>query len=262
MDADQVRLALHGVVQAQLGKIAVAGVDVVQIDVLHGQCNHPAPGNVLFGQQEQGGISKEILHVGQAESGLHGDFLFPQVVIQVKQVGKAHDLGHVLVHLRELVQHIALCQRQRLLEGGRRHGQGAGVQESVKVTQNLVLQGDQERIVRLFHRHLSAVIGYALNSHALRVLCHLDIAVGHRLHLHLGKGDLFALAHGRAALQSAVNAGLVGYQLRAGCLADGPHNAQDGAQRVPVVVEPGNEIHLAGGNVKLRRFGQILFCSH
>ena len=261
MDADQIGLALHGVVQAQLGKVAVAGVHIVQVDVFHGQSNHLLGGDVLLRQQEQSAVAHEVLHVVDAEHGLHGDLLVAQVIVSVDDVGKAHNLGHVLVQTGKLVQHLALSHGQSALPRLLGHLQSAGTEEGVEVGQDLVLQGHEESLVSLLHGNISAVLCHALDGHALGILVNVDIAIGNRLHLHLGEGDLVTLSHS-AALETAVHAGLVGNQLRAGGLADGPHDAQDVPQCVPVISEAGHEIHLTGGSGKLRGSCYVSFRSH
>ena len=61
---------------------------------------------------------------------------------------------------------------------------------------------------------------------------------------------------------TAVHLCLIGNQLSAGGFADRPRNAQNRAQCVPVVVEPGHEIHLTGGSRVLRSCSYVRFCCH
>ena len=262
MDADQVGFALNSVVQAQLGKVAVTGVNIVEVDVLHRQRNNRALCNVLVRQQEQGAVAKEVLHVVQAENGLHGNFFVAQIVVSVQNVGKTNDLGNVLVHTRKLVQHLALRHSKRPLPCGLAQRQSAGAQEGIKLTQNLILESHQKSIVGLFHGHVSAVLGNGFQCYALGVLGDLDISVGDRLHLHFGERNLVTLGNRSAALQRTVNAGFVRHQLSARCLADRAHNAHNVAQRVPVVRESRYKIDLADGGRKLTGSGHIVFSSH
>ena len=261
MNADQVGLALHGVVQAKLGKVAVAGVHIVQVDVFHGQSDHLLGGDVLLRQQEQSAVAHEVLHVVYTEHGLHGDLLIAQVIVSVDDVGKAHHLGHVLVETGKLVQHLSFCHRKSALPGLFRYLERAGAEEGVEIGQHLVLKRHEESLVGLLYGDVSAVLRHALDGHALGILGNVDVAIGNRLHLHLGEGDLVTLSHG-AALETAVHAGLVGNQLRAGSLADRTHNAHDVAQCVPVVSKAGHEIHLTGGSGKLGRSCYVSFRSH
>ena len=124
------------------------------------------------------------------------------------------------------------------------------------------MQGNQESVVRLFYGDLCAVFGHALDGNALCVLGHFDIAIGDGRNLHLGEGDLVAFRYGGTALQIAVYLCLVGYQFRAGGLADRPHNAQNGAQCVPVIVEPGYKVHLSRGRGELCGNRYVFFCCH
>nr|DAS59598.1 MAG TPA: hypothetical protein [Caudoviricetes sp.] len=262
MHTNQVGFALDGIVQAQLGEIAVGGVDVVQVDVLHRDGNDLVAGDVFCGKQEQSGITHEILNIGQAECGLRGDFLVAQIAVEVQNVGKADNLGNITIHAGKLVQHVALCQSKALLPSGSSYSQRASVQEGVEVAQNLVLQGDKERLVGLFNGNICAVLGDCLNGYALGILGNLNVAVGFGRDLHLGQRNLIALSNGRTASQSAVNSGLIGDQLRAGGLADGAHNAHDGAQRVPVLAKAGDKVNLPGIDSNLGSGSQVRFCSH
>src|SRR5699024_4932627 len=119
----QVGFALYGVVQAQPRELAVAGVGVVQIDVLrrggdHGVARDGGLAGHAGGQQEQGRIAHKVLDIVDTELGLHGDVRRAQVVVGVQDVGKAHNGGDVLRHARKLVQHFALRLGQGGLPGG------------------------------------------------------------------------------------------------------------------------------------------------
>ena len=261
MNADQVGFTLHGVIQAELGKIAVAGIDIVQVDVFHRKRNHLVRGDVLLRQQDQRAVAEEILNVVDAEHCLHRDFLVAEIAVRIEDVGKADDLGHVLVKTGELVQHLALCHRKSTLPRLLRQLQRAGAEEGVEIGQHLILQRNKERLVGLFNRNVRAVFRNAFQRHALGILRNLNVVVCHRLDLHFRERNLVALCDS-AALEAAVNACLIGNKLRAGCLADRTHNAENRPQRVPVVSEPGDEIHLTCGGGKLSGSSYVSLCSH
>ena len=263
MNADQVSFALDGVVQPQLAEVAVAGVDVVQVDVFHRGGDDLVLRDVLSRQKEKSAIAEEVLDVAHAEGGLHGNILVAEVIISVKDVGKAHNLGHVLIHARELLKYLRLAHGKRALPARfTSHFQRASAEESVKVGQNLRLQGVDERLIGLFNGDFRAVLGDALNADALGVLGDFDIAVGRGCNFELGERDFLALAHARTARKSAVNRRLVRDQLRSGGLANRAHDAHDLTQSVPVVGETGNKINLSRFGGKLRGGRQSSFSSH
>ena len=263
MNADQVGFALDGVVQPHLAKVAVAGVDVVQVDVFHRSCDNLVLRDVLGRQEEKSAVAEEIFDVVHTEGSLHGDILVAEIIVSVKDVGKAHNLGHVLVHARELLKHLCLAHGERSLPAlFAGYFQRAGSEESVKVGQNLRLQGVDERLVGLFNGDFRAVLGDALNADALGVLGNLDVAVGRGRNLELGERDFLALTHARTTRESAVNRRLVRDQLRAGGLADRAHDAHDLSQRIPVVGKAGNKINLSRFGGKLRGGRQSSFSSH
>src|SRR5699024_1249628 len=177
--------------------------------------------------------------------GLHSDVRSAQVIIGIQDIGKAHNLGHVLSHACKLVQHLALCLGQSGLPGGGGASQRTSVQEGVKVTKHHILQAGQEGVVALFHSDSSAVLVHVLNGHSLGVF--LDGQI-----VFLGGGDGgFAVGDHLTGTDVAGfqrHAGGIRNQLGAGRLADGAHDAQNLAQGVPVVVEPGDEVYLPGGH--------------
>ena len=113
-----------------------------------------------------------------------------------------------------------------------------------------------------FNGNICAVLGDCFNGYAFSILGNLNVAIGFGLDLHLGQRNLIAFGNGRTASQSAVNSGLIGYQLRTGGLADRAHNAHDGAQRVPVLAKAGDKVNLAGVDSNLGGGSQVSFCSH
>ena len=200
MEPDQVGLTLSGVVQAQPGKLAVAWIDVVQVDILHRSCQHRIPGNAGVSgnggrEQEQGRVAHKILDVIDTKLRLYGDVSSTQVVVSVQDVGKAHNLGHVLCHTCELVQNLALSLGQSGLPGGGGAGQRTGVQEGVEVTQHHVLELSQERIVGLLHGDLRAVLVHVLNRNSFGVLLNGDVILLGLYDGGLGIGDHLTGAH-------------------------------------------------------------------
>ena len=241
MEADQVGFAVHGITQAQPCELAVAGVDVVQVDVLRGKRNHGAPVNVRRGQQEQGVVAHEVLDVGQAELRLNGNSRRTEVVIEVQHVCEADHVRDGLAHFVELVQNRALRLRKGILEGRRRYGQLAGVQEGVEPGQDNGLQFIQECIVGLLDGVLRAVLGDVLDGNGLGVLFDGQVVHSGLDHGSLGVGDH---STGRNLTAFQRHTGRVAYQLSAGGLADRPHDAQNIPECVPIPGEPGNEINL------------------
>nr|DAT48934.1 MAG TPA: hypothetical protein [Caudoviricetes sp.]DAV62342.1 MAG TPA: hypothetical protein [Caudoviricetes sp.] len=262
MVAQQVGLTGDGVVCAHGGIVPVCGIHVVQVDVLHGNGNHLLLLDVSIGQKEEGAVTEEVLDVVQAELGLNGDLLVAQVVVKVHDVGKAHDLGYIQIVVGKALQDCALCDSQSTLPGLLGAHQLAGLEEGVKVGQNFLLQLIAERSIGALHGHSRAVLGDGFDRNGLCPLAELDVVIGHRLDLGLGQRDVFAFTHGGAALQAAVNGCLVGDQFGARCLADGAHDAQNGAQSVPVLLELGNKIHLANRGSDLGSSGKIFGCCH
>ena len=145
MEPDQVSFALHSVVQTKTGKLAVAGIGVVQVDILHGGGNHRVPRNGGVAgnsgrQQEQGGISHKVLDVVDAKLGLHGDVRRTQVIVSIQDIRKSDDRGHVLRHTGELIQHLALGFGESRLPSGSGPRQRSGIQEGVEIAQHHILE--------------------------------------------------------------------------------------------------------------------------
>lgn len=259
VEADQVGLAIDGEHQASLGEVAVRRVDVVQVDVLHGQRHDHVAGDLVLGHQEQGGVAQEVLDIAEAELRLDRDTGGAQVGVGVQDVGEAHDIGHGLVHLLELIQHQTLGHGKRHLPGGLDVGQQAGLQEGVEVAQNDVLQLGPELIVDLLDGHVRAVLGNGLDGHAGRVLLHLDVTKGDRRYGGLGVGDLVTLRNG-PALQG--HGGLVGHELGAGGFTDRTHDAEDGTKGVPVLREHSDEVLLTRIDGDIRHLSGSVFDGH
>nr|DAH34239.1 MAG TPA: hypothetical protein [Caudoviricetes sp.] len=238
VEADQGSFAAHGVSQAQAGELA-RGVNIVQVNVLNGGCNDLVAGNLSCGQQEQGAIAHKVFDVGQAESVLHGHLRTAQIVVSVENVGKTNHLGHVLLDGRKFVQHLALCLSQRCLPRSGLAGQAAGVQEGVEFCHHLVLQLGEESIVRLLYGDCRAVLVHIFDGHGFCVLLQGDIFFGGLGDSGLAIGDYSTGGHS-AALQR--NAGGVRHQSGARLLADGPHDAVDFPQCVPVVCKAGHKV--------------------
>ena len=245
METNQVSLALNGVVQAQAGKLAIAGIHIVQVNVFHGGSNNLIPGDLRRRQQEQGGIAHEIFDVVDAELGLYGDVCSTQIVIGIQNVGKTYHLGDILLDSGKLVQNLALSLGKRILPGGGGLGQAAGVQEGVELTHDNILELCQECVIGLFYGDFRAVLVHIFDGYGFRVLLNRQVRLC-RLHDGgLAVGDNLAGVN-RAALQ--VNTGGVRHQRRTGGLSDRASDAQNISQRLPVVIKPGNKVDLARGH--------------
>nr|DAE28090.1 MAG TPA: hypothetical protein [Siphoviridae sp. ctkfT29] len=238
VEADQGSFTAHGVSQAQAGELA-RGVNIVQVNVLNGGCNDLVAGNLSCGQQEQGGVAHKVLDVGQAESVLHGHLSAAQIVVSIQDVRKADNFGYILLDGGKLVQHLALSLRQSGLPGGSLAGQAAGVQEGVELGHHLVLQLCQESVIGLLYGDCRAVLVHVLDGHGFCVLLQGDIFFRGLGDSGLAIGDYSTGGHS-AALQR--NASGVRHQSGARLLADGPHDAVDFAQCVPVVGKAGYKV--------------------
>ena len=243
MVTDEVSLAHGGIHQAELCKIAVAGIDVVQIDVFHGESDNGSLCNVGIGEKEQRGVAHEVLDVGDAKSSLDSDACTAKILVSIQHIGKANDVGHRLAHLIELVDDSTTGHGKRHLPGGLDAGQSAGVQESIEPGQDLRGQLITERLVGLFDGDLSTVFFDVLDGRSFRIF--LDSEVFHRGLYDSGlavRDDLAGIDV--SAFQG--NGGLVAHQLGAGSLSDGTHDAEDLPQRIPVQVENADKVLLSG----------------
>nr|DAF72648.1 MAG TPA: hypothetical protein [Caudoviricetes sp.] len=260
MEADQVAgLARGGVHQTGLGVVAVGGVNVVHHDVVHGGCNDLALCNLAIGQQENGVVAHEVLDVLEAVLVLDGDVCGAQILGHVQNVCKAHNAGDGAVHILELVLHAALGHCQSHLEGLGRSLQAAGVQVLVELVGHLCGQVVQELVIGFLHGNLVAVILDSLKGDGLGVLLDGDLAVVLLFDGVLAVRDLLALCHG-AALQGALC--ILAFQHGAGLHTDGAHDAHDLPQMIPVALEAGHEVDLAGVDGDLSGGNQIFFCCH
>ena len=137
VEADEVGFAVNGVLQSEFREVGIGRVNIVQVDVLNGYCDDRAASDIRLGQKEQGGIAHEVLNVGQAELGLHGDVGRSEILVQVKDVSEANNLGHGLSHLVELVENATLRQSNRRLPSISRASQRASIQEGVETGQHI-----------------------------------------------------------------------------------------------------------------------------
>ena len=250
MEADQVGLALGSVLKAELGKLRIAGIDVVQINVFHRGSNHRTTGDKGRGQQEQSAIAEEVLDIGQTEAGLHGNIGSAEIIVSVQNVCKADNGGHVLLHGRKLVKYKALRLCKSILPSGDgnalRGSQSAGVEERVEFGQDSVLKLGQERIIRLLNGNLSAVLVHVLNGDGFRVLVDVQVSLGSLGDSSLGIRDNLAGAN-IAGFQRHRSG--IGNQRSPRRLADRSRNAEDVSQRGPVIAKSGYKIDLAGSHV-------------
>nr|DAR68987.1 MAG TPA: hypothetical protein [Caudoviricetes sp.] len=260
MEADQVAcLACGGVHQTGLCVVAVGGVNIVHHDVVHGGGNDLALCDLAVRQQEDGVVAHEVLDVLEAVLVLDGDVCGAQILGHVQNVCKAHNAGDGAVHVLKLVLHAALCHRQSHLEGLGRALQAAGVQVLVELVSDLGGQVVQELVIGLLDSNLVSVILDSLKGDGLCVLLDGDLAVVLLLDGVLAVGDLLALCHG-AALQGALC--ILALQHGAGLHTDGAHDAHDLPQMIPVALEAGHEVDLAGVDGDLGGGNQIFFCCH
>ena len=259
MEADQIGFSVGGVHQASAGEVAIAGINVIQVDVLGGRGDHATAGDFIFGQQEQRAVAHEILYIVKAELVLNGDVGRADILVHVQDVGEAHNRGGGAVHLLKLVFDAPLGHRQRHLIGGLGGGQGTFVQVGVEAIGNQRLQLIQEFVVCLLNGVIIAVIMDRLDGNSLGVLFNGKFRVVLFLDSKFGIRDGFALADG-AGLQRALS--ILGFQHRAGGLTDGAHNAHDLAQMFPVSGKTGYEIDLTRGYVDIIGFNQIIGSSH
>ena len=245
MEADQIGFALRGVVQPKTCKLAVAGVNVVQIDILHRRGEYHIAANLSSRKQEQGRVAHKVLDISQTELGLNGNVSGTQIVVCVQNVCKTNNGGYILLDSGELVQHLALRLCQSSLPSSGRSGQGAGLEEGVELIQNDVLKLGQESVIGLFNGNLRAVLVHVLNGNGLRILLDGQVSLCRLSNGCLAVRDNLARINS-AALQRNICG--VGHQRSARGLADRANNAQNISQRVPVVTETGNKIHLTGSN--------------
>ena len=140
MEADEVGFALRGVVQTKSRKLAVARVDVVQVDILHRRGEDHIASNLSSGKQEQGRVAHKVLDISQTELGLNGNVSGAQIIISIQNVCETDNGGNILLDSGELVQHLALRLCQSSLPSCSRAGQGAGLEEGVELIQNNVLE--------------------------------------------------------------------------------------------------------------------------
>ena len=248
MEANQVGLALYRIIQTQPGKLAVARVGIIQVDILHRGGDHSVPRNGCIAgnssrKQEQSGIPHKVLDIVDAELGLDSNVRRAQVVIGVQDVGKSNNRCDILRHNRKLVQNLALGLCKGGLPGGCGAGERTRVQEGVEVPQHHVLELSEKSVVALFHGDLRAILVHVLDGNGLGILLDGQFCLGGLCDGRLAVRDDLASAH-VAVLQGYVSG--IRDQLRAGGLADRTHDAQDGAQRFPVIIESGDKIHLAG----------------
>nr|DAF30263.1 MAG TPA: hypothetical protein [Caudoviricetes sp.] len=260
VEADEVAcLACGPVDQTCAGKLAIRRIHIVHDDVVYRGGNNLSLRDLTVGQQEDGVVAHEILDVLEAELVLHGDIGIAQIVVHVHHVDKANNAGHGAMHGLELVLYRALGMCQRHLEGLGSALQGAGVQELVELIRYQSGQVVQELIIGLLHGDIVAVILDRLKGDRLAVLVDGDLAVLLLLDGVLAERDLFALAHG-AALQGALC--ILALEHGARLHPDRAHDAQNGAQMVPVALETGHKVDFTRGYGDIGGHGDIFFCCH
>nr|DAH19609.1 MAG TPA: hypothetical protein [Caudoviricetes sp.] len=247
VEADQGSFAAHGISQSQARELT-RGVNIIQVNVLDGGCNDLVAGNMSCGQQEQGAVAHEVLDVGQTEGVLHGNLRTAQIVVSVQDVRKTDNFGHILLDGGKLVQHLALSLRQSGLPRSGLAGQTAGVQEGVKFAHHLVLQLGEESIIGLLHGDCRAVLVHIFDGHGLSILLQGDVILHGLCDGGLAVRDYSTGRH-FATLQC--HAGGIRHQRGTCLLANGPHDAVDVTQRLPVVGEAGHKVQLAGSHASV-----------
>ena len=177
METDQVSLALSCVIETEFCEVAVARIDVVQINVLNRSSKDSVARNSCRREQEQSSISHEVLDVRETECSLNCDVCRSEIVVCIEDVSKANDLGDFLLHGCKLIEHKTL----RLCECGLPCSgcacQRSGVQECVELSENHVLQGSKECIIGLLDCDLCAVLDYVLDRYCLCVLLNGNISL-------------------------------------------------------------------------------------
>ena len=247
MEAYQVGFAFNAVLKAELRKLAVGGVDVVQVDILDGAGDNLALCNIGRGQEEHGRVAHEVLDIVQAELGLHGDFSRAEILVKIKHVHKRYNVGYGLAHGVKLIQYHALgageCHLPRF---GLGCCQRAGVQESEEVCKNVALQFVHERSIALFDCNGSAVFCNLFKGYSMRVLFDVDVSLK-------GFGNsVFAVGDNRACGYSVRGQGhtcSVGCKASAGRFPYRAHDAEDIPQCFPVLGEARYKINFARYNV-------------
>ena len=259
MEADQIRLALGGVDKASTGEIAVAGVDIVEVDVFNRGGDDAAARDFGFGQQEERAVAHKILDVVKAELILHGDVRRAEVLVHIENVGEADSLRSGAVHLLELVFDAALGHRERHLIRSFAGSERAGVQVLVKASGHFGLQLKEELVVGHLHSVFVAVILDGFKGDGLCVLFDGDFRIGLFLHGEVAIRDRLAFAD-LPALQRAF--GVLAFEDGAGLLADGTHDAEDFAQMLPIFGKAGNKVNFARGDGDISGFDEVGGCSH